>query len=439
MVYAQNILSAIFGIFSAIIVIRSLGITQYGVLTLAMSTMGLLMPFMDFGIGQVVTVDIAGEIGAGRMDRVKKLFFGFAKMEIGLGIILSGGLFAVSYFISSSYGDVFYLLLRISAALLLMNSFRNIMLVSFGGFSKFKALSVIQAAESAFKFIFVLVFVLGFKYGSLGAMTAYLSATSLAVIFVGLPMLLRVLANFRGIAPSTEPIFKNLIFGHGKFQILSQPLKNFLESARSWIITILAGVEALAVFQVAFQIYSYISMFLGSIEAVLMPIFSEELSKSLEVARKLLIKMTKYTVWLAVVAMVGAWIAIPPVLELFFGDKYLASVPLILYAIISLPIDAAGLLFRPALFSLKAQKSLFKINIYLLSMIFLSAVLTHFYGAWGFILTMPFGSVMALFLRYRYLVAEKPELFFSPLSIFSWDSYDRELVGRIWGRITGRY
>ena len=439
LVYAQNILSALFGMFGAIITIRLLGVRDYGVLTLAVSTMGLVLPFMDFGMGQVVTSDIAAEIGANRLDRVKRLLIGYSKFGIFAAAVLSVGLYLSAETLFGSYGDEFRGLIKISSVVLFLYSFRNILLVFFGGFSNFKALSVFQTLESLARLVFVVVLVWVYRMGATGAMLAILFSMLVTIIIVGLPLALRLAGNFRGIAAASGSLYKNTLLSYGKFQILSQPLKTIFEGVRSWIITVFAGIEALAIFQVAIQIYSYINMFIGAIEAVMMPIFAEEFARSIEVAKRLLVKMTKYVTWLGWVVVFASWIFVPGFLEMLFGIKYLPSVPLILYALISLPIDAMGLVFRPALFALRAQKSLLKITFYLLSTAgVLGAILTYFYGAWGFILIMPFSSVLSLYLRYKYLVKEEPELAFSYRMIFSWDLYDRELFSKIIKRITGK-
>lgn len=439
LVYAQNVLSALFGMLTAIIIIRTLGLHDYGLLTLAMGTMGLVLPFIDFGMGQVLTSDIAGEIGAGRLDRVKRLIAGYSKMIILFAAILSLGLYAAAHFFFISYGDYFILLLKISAGILFLFSFRSIFLVVFGGFSHFKALSIYQTFESFARFIFMVLMVWVYKLGAIGAILSTLLSMLTAIIIIGLPFVLRIAKNFKGVIAVKESLYKQTLLGHGKFQILSQPLKPFSDGIRSWIITIFAGVEALAIFQVAFQIYSYANMFLGAIEAVMMPIISEELARGTEIAKTIFVRMTKYSGWLAVAAMTATWISVPPFFSLLFGVKYAASIPLAMFAVLALPSDAFGIIIRPVLFGIKAQKSLFKATSYSLAVVIpIGALLTYFYGVWGFILTFPFGSILSFYLRYRYLTKEVPGLKFNFLSFFSVDLYDRELLSRIWRRLAHR-
>jgi O-antigen/teichoic acid export membrane protein len=365
------------------------------------------------------------------------LIIGYAKIEILFAAVLSIGLFAAAQSFFVFYGDYFRLLLKISAGILFLFSFRNILLVIFGGFSHFKALSIYQAFESFARFIFVVLIVGVYKIGAVGAILSTLFSMLATIVIIGLPLWFRLAKNFKGVAAAKESLYKKTLLSHGKFQILSQPLKTLFDGMRSWIITLLAGLEALAIFQVAFQIYSYINMFLGAIEAVMMPIFSEELSRGTDMAKKIFTRVTKYTGWLSIVTIVFSWVFISPIFALLFGIKYASSIPLVMLMALALPFDGFGVILRPALFGIKAQKFLFKAAFYILiTAVPFASVLTYFYGVLGFAVAAPLGSLLTFILRYKYLIKERPDLKFNFWSLFLIDIYDKELLSRIWRRIS---
>lgn len=434
-IYTQSLITLVLGAITAFFVIRALERYEFGLLSLAMSIVWMILPWVDLGISQVATSDVAGYLGQGELSRVKKLLKGFFKTKIFLGTICALGVFGISFFLPSKYDIQFIFLLRLAAIIIFINNIRSIVLVTFESHSRFFYSAITQIAETAFKLAVVLGLVVYLGMGPRGVMFSYILSTFISLL-VALPFFLKLILPLRKIVVSPEPIFKNLVFGHGKFQALSQPIKSFAENLQIWIIGWFVGVGAVAVFQVAVQIYNYIIMFLGACEAVLLPTLSEELAKSIERGKFIIQRMNKYLFWLSSVAMVAGYAFIPFFLNLLFGDKYQASYLLLYIILAALPLTGLGTLFRPAFFAFKDQKSLLKVHLLVIAVtypvsIIITALFSHINGGLGFAVGIPLAAILALILRSFYLRKFIKDFSLRLSSLFILDKYDKELLVRI--------
>lgn len=434
-VYGQTLITLVFGAASAFLIIRSLERYQFGIFSLAMSAVWLIMPWLDFGIGQVVSADVAGYIGSSDFAKVKRLLFGFYKTKIFLALVATSGTIVVSYFLPARFDPQFASLFRLGSFIILVNSVLSVMLVTFESHAQFFFTSIAQIVESILRFIAVIILVMILKMGSQGVMLSYIIATSFAVL-VALPMLLKTLRPIKKIPTSPDPVFKNLVKGHGKFQAFTQPLKSMAENLQVWIIGWLAGINAVAIYQVAIQIYNYIAMFLSASESVLMPILSQELNRSIEKGKMIIERMSKYVFWLASIIMLAAFLIIPWAIRLLFGHKYDASILPFYIILLALPLAGLSVPYRPAFFAFKGQRQLLKIHLWVIITTYpVAAILTFWLrdinGALGFAIIFPAVALMALVLRVYFLKFFLAGFNLRMSRLFVLDQYDGELLRRI--------
>ena len=194
----------------------------------------------------------------------------------------------------------------------------------------------------------------------------------------------------------------------------------------------------MAIYNVAIQIISHLTKFTGSLEAVLLPVLSEELARSKELAKKIIDRSIKYSLWLVSAIMLISSFVIPYFLVLFFGDKYLSSIPVFQVMLFALPTSALGVVFRPIFFYFKEQKSLFfiglKINLHTIP---ISVLLTYFLGVFGYAIPIP--EYYGLYLRYQYLKKKYNYLQFDWKGIVMFDDYDKQLLSKIFRLITNKF
>lgn len=428
--FSQNFLTIILGAFSTIFVIRELGSYQYGLVILALSITNVLNIFLDFGIGNVIVADIAGNLGADKLSRAKRLLKDYLFLEIITGGVLFVVAYLLSFYADTKYGLEISRLVKISSALVLLNAAKNIFVVFFYSFSRFKLLASFFVMESVAKFLAVLGLVVLLDGGMVSVMLTYLIAPLAAILFMSLS-LVKVISGLRGVASYKEKLLFGLVKEHGKFQTFLRSIQNLFDSLRIWIIQIFAGATGVAVFQVSLRFFGYLSQLVFAASTPLLSVLSEELGRDRENARRITERISKYLTWISIFTMATAWAFTPAVLGLFFGDKYDASVPLIRLLLLGYFVGGIGVVMRPVFFALKAQKELLKSDLLSFFITYpISTFLTFLYGPVGF--ALPIGIYATFFLRYSYLKKLNFNFIGKIGSYLRWDKEDTSLVRRIY-------
>lgn len=428
--FSQNFLTIILGAFSTIFIIRGLGSYQYGLVVLALSVTNVLNIFLDFGIGNVIVADIAGNLGADKLSRAKRLLKDYLFLEIVTGGVLFVVAYLLSFYVEKKYGPEIAGLVKISSALVLLNAAKNIFIVFFYSFSRFKLLASLFIMESVAKFLAVLGLVVLLDGGMVSVMLTYLIAPLAAVLFMS-PSLVKIISGLRGVVASKEKLLLGLVKEHGKFQTFLRSMQNLFDSLRIWIIQIFAGATGVAVFNVALRFFGYLSQLVFAASTPLLSVLSEELGRDRENARKISERMSKYLTWISIFTMAAAWVFTPAVLDLFFGDKYDSSVLLIRLLLLGYFVGGINTLMKPVFFALKAQKELLKSDLISFFITYpVSAFLTYLFGPVGF--ANPLGSYASFFVRYSYLKKLNFNFIGKIGDYLRWDKEDTYLVKRIY-------
>lgn len=427
--FMQKILTIALGAFGAILVLQELGARQYGFIVLAVSIINIFNLFLDLGIGNVVVSDIAGDYGENNLRKAKKLIKDYSVFQIIAGVFLSLIVFMFSFISQKYYGFEIASLIRIASIIIFLNGLRNIMITVFYGFSKFSFLALFYFLESLVKFLAVFFLVVVLHGGVVSVMFTYLLSPVFAIIIM-LPFYLSARLPLRNVEAVQNNMLFKLIKAHGKFQILARPLHNSLDPLRYWIIQYFAGVEAVAVFQVALKFFGYLSQIVFAVEIPLLSVVSEELRRDKQLVKKLVERVSKYFTWIAVLTMILSFILTPILLHMFFYEKYDGSIPLIYWFLLSFVIGGISVLMRPILFALKAQKELLKADFFSALITYpIASYLTYLYGPVGF--AVPVGAYLTFVFRYYYLKKMEPIFSINPFSFFKWDKEDYFLMKRI--------
>ncbi len=434
--YAQSIANIIFGALAGYVTLRYLTVPQFGAFALALSFAWVVLPWIDLGISQVVVADAAGYFGRKEMDKVKRLFRGFTFLKLFFGAIVAIAGLIFSFFLK--YDAQFILLLRLSAIFVFIQCVRSIVITVFESFSRFFYSAVLNILESFFKLAAIFVFIFLLKMQAEGVILSYIFSTFLAIVF-SLPFFIKVILPFRKIITSPEPIFKKLIFEHGKFQAFSQPIKALSDNFQLWYIGWSLNTSAVGLYRLASQLFNYISLLPAVSESVLMPIFSEEMGSRPGKTGFIVQRVSKYLFWLSVPLTLGGFFAVPPVLYFLFGTKYNAAMPVFYMMLISLPAIALGTSLRPAFFAFKDQKTILKIHLWTIFVSYPIAILCSLrWGLLGFSVVAPVSAASSLFFRIYYLRKRISGPIFTVKSFFSFDRYDSLLARRIFFAIKNK-
>jgi len=415
-------------------IIRALGVYHYGILTLALSVVGILAPFLDFDIGSVISVDIASELGKNQLSRVKKLIKEYVRLEIIIGLIFSLSLIIFNGLISQKYGQEIGDLVKIISALLFLQALKNIFSTTFYGFSNFRYFTLIDAIESLVKFIFV-IGLYYFGQFSVVKVAVIILVSSLTSVIITLPLFIKSLKPLKNIRYDSDNMLKEILFKHGKFHVINQPIKSSLESLRLWFIKLFVGVEGVALFQVANKLFGYISILFSSFEGVLLPVLAEEISKNISLAKEIVKRSVKYFTFIGILVMIFSFLFIGDLLRLFFYNKYDASLPIFYWLTLVLPAVGFSVIIRPMFFAFKGQKYLLKSYV-ISTLLFgypLGIFLTYKFGVVGF--AIPIGNYVAIILRYYYIRKIDKEFYIKFKDFFRFDKYDKILVNKVLRRL----
>lgn len=341
-------------------------------------------------------------------------------------------IFLSEEYFEQKYSDIVRELIRISAFLIITNAGKNIFLTTFNSHFDFKSISYLNAGESFFKFIYIILFGYYFKLGVYGVMLAYplSSMTSLLLTFA---RYIRIIKNYLQISRSKESFFLKTVKSHGKWAIGILPLKNLTGNIPPWIIQFFLGVEAVAIFNVARRPLAYANSLLSPLERVLMPVISQEI-KNIERVNKIVNKSIKYSIWFSFPIIVFGIILSPTVFNLLFGSFYLESAKIFQLLIFVSVIYALNLTMRPLFFGFRAQKYLFIVYaVSLATFSIFSLILTFIAGLYGMALTFIINGFIAFLLRYKYIKMMGLRIKFG--EIVRIDDYDKELILKIIKRV----
>ncbi len=388
---------------------------------------------MNFGLHRVVSAEIAGELGKKQLSRAKELLLSYSKLNLLMGLILSFSLFLPSSYLASLFSkpDIAPLL-QIASLMVFLEALRYIFNISFQSSSHFKYLSIMSSLEASARLVFVFSL---FSLGSLNLITALLSYPfSIAVsLFLSFPLLMRSLKKYHAISPTKLSLFRRMVSTYGKYAIIRQPFGSVVDNAPVWVIKFILGVEAVGLYSLARRMYAFIRTFITSIERVLIPTLSYEITQNRERVRNMLFRGVKYGFYLSSTAVILAILFMPSLLALLHLEKYYPAIPVFNIIILNLIVVGVGYLFRPVLFALKAQKEI--TLLYVLSALFFLPIATIL----AILLRSPTGVALAVVLngsiitlmRYIFIVRKDQSLRLPSYLFLKIDRYDIRMLKRI--------
>jgi len=420
----------LFGFFATLILIRNLGVHDFGLFTLVLSGFTIAGIFLDLGLSNVLIADVANELGNKRPDRAKTLLYRYSQMEVLAGLSLFGVVFLSIGLVEARHGDVVGGLVKIGALLLIAWSFRNVFMVTFSSHTKFHYLSFMELLECTVRLLLVIVFVLLMEMSIKGAMLAY-SISAIVSIVIAFPLFVKTLKHFQGVERAKINLFFNTVKGHGKYVMLMYPFNTLSKNLPFWIIQPILGLEAVGYYSAAKKVQNVVVLTLSSLETVLMPIISEEFVKSREKALDIIHRSVKYSLILSSVLFSLFTIFARPLFETFFTSSYLLSVPVFRILLLTLFISSFTLAIKPLFFTLKLQKYLFVVYLLNLPLLVLGgAAMTSKFGIVGMAIAAELSLFLSLLLMYYYLSGASP-IKIEFRDIFKVDDYDRKLISRI--------
>lgn len=346
--------------FAVIIITRTLTLSEYGAVILVMTAAAPVNFFSGLGLESVVISDMARFRGQQMFSQIKTLLRSYITFRLAVvTLLMICGWFAKPYLVAR-YGtpvnDAFYaLVLWIYAGAIYIA-----LDISLNAHEKFKIVAISDFMEACIKTALIVLFwllkIINIKWVILAyAFSKLASDVVLSFAFF------KSTAYLKNIKPAKEPILRRILFRHGKWDIMTQSIFDQLDSVlRPWIIKFFLGVESVAIFSVARDIYSAI---LGAIpiKQVIFPLVARNLDdkeKNALVAQK----TTKYSFWAYFVMGGFAFFLISPFMHIFFPG-YESSILLFRILLLRLLVTAAGYGQNPFFYAYKEQRQAFFLGI----------------------------------------------------------------------------
>jgi O-antigen/teichoic acid export membrane protein len=172
-----------------ILLARCLGVSQFGVLSYAISFVYLFDFLTDFGISVIMVRDISGEID----NKLKKYFNNVISLKIILSLAVYCFIILVSFVLREN-AQTMKIILLLSAALL-FDSYSNTFRYVFNIFERMFITALSTILEGFVKCCFIIVFINYFSHDLITVAQLYLS-TSLLIFFFNFALLRKKFIKF---------------------------------------------------------------------------------------------------------------------------------------------------------------------------------------------------------------------------------------------------
>lgn len=313
---------------NALILLRFLPPAEYGTLVLIYSLYGLLALIAGLGQGELVVARRAQARGRGSQQDDRSLLSAYLLLvEGGLaGALLLAVLAREVWPVAQAMSASIYWLAVAGA---LSVPIRTVALTYLSVEQDFRRIKLVDVFRSVTLAAGYLIGVGALQGGVPAALAAY--ALSGAVVFLLVPEIL-VEAARALLRPALASMLR-LLAGEGKYQLMRTGVTTAHGTLRPWLIQLVLGPEAVALFTAAKTIVA-IPGDLLPFKEYLIPVMSQEADQP-DRLRRLYASTVRQGTWLFAGIAVGVIVAAPWLFGLLF-PKYAQAVPLIRWMALSL-------------------------------------------------------------------------------------------------------
>lgn len=415
------------GIANTVLVLRILSVYEYGLYHLVLAAYGLASVFFLSGFDQIVLTDLMRAKGAHEIGTVRRIFFEFFVLKIGIGAILFLTVFFGAGAVGSWYGADIAHAVRIISFLFLIVPMERTMNLVFNYHLSFRAMSLYTLAEEALKLIALLFFIFIAGLGVSGVVLALVSSAA-GSFFIFLP---GAAALFRAI-PSAQDSFHRSFLLHaftdyGKWAIGFRYLGDFQRNVRPWLIRFFLPTEAVGIFAIAENIYGQIVGLIPMVN-VFVPTVAQHIANRTGI-RKLLYVCVKYGtpffMLLGIASVPALWVLIRVAFP-----QYAAALPVFYVFLLTAPTAGVSNILVAIFYAQREQRAHFFIMVATVaSTLVLGFVLIPMFGVYGMAMEFVISAFFFNLARLWYLFRRYPELRFAPRLLFSFSAEDKALLG----------
>ncbi len=432
-IMASRLVLKFFSVFSYFMILRALSLKDYGFVSLALSISGPALSISGLGLDDLLLSHGARARGEKTYGEFSSVFGGFVLVRL----LILAGITALLLFIRSLLGQQYLEVVnQYLWQAILWIWVVNIRWIGDGMtqmFEKFKLFSVANVTESALRAGIVLVL---YVIGHLNIGTVLWAY----ILSKGLPTFM-VLPAMRHLGGWGRPILKiKMFFSYlkqkGAWETVRMLSGSLLSGLNQWIVAGLLGLEAVAIYNFASSLNSLLAQF-SPFRQILYPIVSR-LSSEAESASALARRMSKYSIWLASLLLLGAAFAAPLGVWLL-ASKYLNAIPAFYLLMLSQLTNAVTVSHGPLMYANNEQKYLLKLSLLgTISGVTVMPALTWLFGVYGAILESHFSTGLIAWLREKRLREKHGIKTFVFADIFVVDAYDKQAIKKVWQAVVLR-
>jgi O-antigen/teichoic acid export membrane protein len=341
-----NILCAGLGFLSILIISRTVSVSDFGLFNIAISLILMVQPLINFGMLGTMIKFVSSHLSRGREAEATHVVKAVFVIKITLSLIMAVLVFllAVPLSLHVFHQPLLSPLLRIAAWGIFFLSMFNYVKATLWAYKKFLAYVIIQFLTDATK---VLTIGLLFLISALTVVSAVTVFSLLPLLGFGLGFIyFRSVFFSRG--THTNKLYSQLL-SFGKWLFLSNLSRRFFLYIGVVLLARMLNSEAAGIYGLALNLTYIFPILVATLTSVLLPEVSRFRGKK---------QFTVYY-WRSLKIFAGLGICLTPVLFFardiilfFFGERYLASIPVFIWLTIGLLFFAVSHILRPILLSL---------------------------------------------------------------------------------------
>lgn len=364
---ADTVISNLAAVLSAALVFRYLDVSTYGRLTLALSFYTSATVFLDFGLGNMFTAEIARARGAGKLDWARFLLTRYLWLNAIMGFV------ALIVFLAIGYRrDPLW---TVMGTYLLTTALNEVLKVLFHSYTHYRHLATQSIVRSVSRLLLLMALPLWWRGELLVGVAWTYPWMDVCALLVSLWLArgaLRDLQKVRAHGYSLASLAA-LFRQQGIYATLSIPVKRVADQLPVWFLKVLSGDVGVGIYGAAYKGFSLIYAFFNTLETTVFPLVSEQMEVDRERLQIALRQMQKYTFWLGLVTAIVGGLGAHWLILIVAGEEYLAAVPMFRLLLWHLVIYAFMQSQRPLFYALGQQRWLF--ILYLFNMLIYALVL----------------------------------------------------------------
>ncbi len=211
--FSSNVVVAGLSFLINVILVRSLGAKDNGLIVLTISTASMISLFFDLRFGEAVIKYVGDYLSAGDKNRALGVIVIGYLLDVALGIfcflVLVAGAGLISNFL---HEPQLKLLLLIYAFMILIGAINNTSTNIFYSHREFSWISIQTILMKIFDFLFI-VTVVFLNKGTIGVITAYLISSILMTIIITVKAVFKIKVFYKGTTPVLRGINFRELFG----------------------------------------------------------------------------------------------------------------------------------------------------------------------------------------------------------------------------------